>query len=131
MLKLKSSFLGGVMIITSMASFAQSKEISVEHFDKVIVSQHIEVNFVEGNNESVRIESISVSEDKLNVEVSGNTLRIYLDGSKTITKSEKSDEYDGKKSIYDGTIVKATVTYKSLQALSLRGELDKFCTILL
>lgn len=125
MIKLKNIFLIGIVIMTSMATFGQSKEISVEHFEKVIVSQHIQVNFVEGNDESVLIESISVSEDKLNVEVSGNTLRIYLDGAKTITKSEKSNEYDGRKSIYDGTIVKATVTYKSLQALSLRGE-EKF-----
>jgi hypothetical protein len=85
------------------------------------------VNFVQGDKESVSIESISVSEDKLNVEVSGSTLRIYLEGAKTVTKSEKSDDYEGKKDIYDGNIVKATVTYKTLEELSLRGEQKFVC----
>ena len=108
---------------------AQTKVIPVEHFDKVIVSPHIQVNFVMGDKESVSIESISVSEDKLNVEVSGSTLRIYLDDAKTVTKSEKvdSEEHKGKQSIYDGTIVKATITYKSLKELSLRGEQEFVC----
>jgi len=106
---------------------AQTKVILVEHFDKVIVSPHIQVNFVTGDKESVIIESMSVSEDKLSVEVSGSTLRIYLEGAKTVTKSEKSDDHNGKQSIYDGTIVKATVTYKTLEELSLRGEQKFVC----
>jgi len=106
---------------------AQSKVIAVEHFKKVIVSPHIQVNFVMGDKESVIIESISVSEDKLNVEVSGSTLRIYLEGAKTVTKSKKSDDYEGKQDIYDGTIVEATLTYKTLEALSLRGEQKFVC----
>jgi len=106
---------------------AQTKTIPVEHFKKIIVSPHIQVNFVQGDKESVRIESISVSEDKLNVEVSGSTLRIYLEGAKMVTKSEKSDDYEGKQDIYDGNIVKATVTYKTLQELSLRGEQKFIC----
>jgi hypothetical protein len=110
---------------------AQTKVIPVEHFDKVIVSPHIQVNFVQGDKESVSVESISVSEDKLNVEVSGSTLRIYLEDAKTVTKSKKSDDYNGKKSIYDGNIVKATVTYKNLKDLSLRGEQEFVCESLL
>ncbi len=106
---------------------SQTKVITVEHFKKVIVSPHIQVNFVQGDKESVSIESISVSEDKLNVEVSGSTLRIYLEDAKTVTKSEKSDDYNGKQSVYDGTIVKATVTYKTLEELSLRGEQKFVC----
>ena len=114
-----------VLIIGNIT--AQTKDYPVEHFKKVIVSPHIQINFVQGEKESVSIESISVSEDKLNLEVSGSTLRIYLEGAKTVTKSEKSDDYEGKQSIYDGTIVKATVSYKTLNELSLRGEQKFVC----
>ena len=121
-----------ILIVLSVGNItAQTKVIPVEHFDKVIVSPHIQVNFVLGGEESVSIESISVSEDKLNIEVSGSTLRIYLDDAKTVTKSEKSEDYNGKKSIYDGNIVKATVTYKNLKELSLRGEQKFVCESLL
>lgn len=138
MYKIKITLLLNLFILSFGSLIAQTKVILVEHFEKVIISPHIQVGFVQGNKESVTIESISVSEDKLNVEVSGRSLHIYLEGAKTVTKSEKAEdnEYEGKRSIYNGTIVKATVTYKTLEALSLRGdekfvckstlELDKF-----
>ena len=62
--------------------------------------------------------------DKLNVEVKGNTLHIYLDDAKVYTKSEKVkyDDYKGKHAIYDGTIVSAKIYFKDLEEISLRGE---------
>jgi ribosomal protein L31 len=104
--------------------FAQTKTVDVDTFDKVIVSPHIQVTFQQGDSEKVVIESSTVSEDKINVEVNGKTLRIYLDGAKEVTKSEKVKEngYERKKSIYNGTVVKAIVTYTNLEELSLRGE---------
>lgn len=100
------------------------KTYDVESFDKIIISPHIAVNLVEGDDESVRIDEAGVSEDKINVEVDGNTLRIYLNGAKTVTKSEKikGENHNMTKSIYDGTQVRATVTYKTLNTLSVRGE---------
>jgi len=107
--------------------FAQIKTVDVEAFDKVIVSPHVQVTFQQGDSENVAIESSTVSEDKINIEVNGKTLRIYLDGAKEVTKSEKSHEngYERKKSIYKGTVLTATVTYINLEELSLRGE-EKF-----
>ncbi len=106
---------------------AQSKNFDVKSFDKVKVSPHIQINFIKGEKESVTVNDIKVDRSKLNIEVSGKTLHIYLDGAKTVTKNEKvnHDNYKGKKAIYQGTIVKATVTYKSLNELSLRGD-EKF-----
>ncbi len=108
-------------IVTS--SFAQTKA-AVNHFNKVIVSPHIQVTFVEGNEESVTIKNSTVSSDKINIEVSGTMLRIYLDGAKEITKNKKvyNNGYEEKRSIYNGTVVKAIVTYKTLYDLSVRGE---------
>ena len=112
---------------TIQIGFAQSKTVDVAPFAKVIVSPHVQVTFQQGATESVVIESNTVSEDKINIEVKGNTLRIYLEGAKEVTKNEKTYEngYKRKKSVYNGTIVKATVIYKNLEELSLRGE-EKF-----
>ena len=98
--------------------------IGVDAFDKVIISPHIEVILMEGNEESVKIENAKVPEDKINVVVEGKTLRIYLDGAKTVTKSEKVQRGNGKwkRSIYNGTMATATITYKKIKALSVRGE---------
>lgn len=113
-----------VFFFSSDGLQAQSKSIPVEHFDKVIISPHIEVKLVEGNEESVLIENARLSEDKINIEVEGKTLRVYLDGAKMVTKSEKVEngEWKGKKSIYNGTMATATITYKNLDVLSVRGE---------
>ena len=122
-----------IMVLSIGKTMAQTKEFSVDPFDKVIVSPHIQVNFVKGDKESVYIEDISVPIEKLNIEESGKTLHIYLEGAKTTTKSEKvhEDNYDGKRSIYQGTIVQATITYKNLNDLSLRGEETFVCKSLL
>ncbi|WP_281541511.1 head GIN domain-containing protein [Maribacter aestuarii] len=104
--------------------FSQTKTVNVDPFDKIIISPHIEVELVEGSEESVIIENAKVSMDKINVEVEGNTLRVYLDGAKTVTKSERvsSDNWKGKKSLYDGTMATAKITFKTLKNLSIRGE---------
>jgi len=103
---------------------AQNKTYDVSSFDEVIISPHIEVIFERADTESVVIENIDVSMDKLNVEVKGNTLHIYLDDAKVYTKSEKVvyDDYKGKDAIYHGTVVSAKVYFKDLEEISLRGE---------
>lgn len=122
-----SFFIGSVLI---MAFFfvrevsAQSKPIMVRAFDKVIVSPHIEVTLKEGNEESVVIENAKLPFEKINAEVVGKTLRIYLDGAKVITKSERinNGHYNGSRSIYEGTMATVTITFKKLNKLSVRGE---------
>jgi hypothetical protein len=118
-----------LLFLATIGLCAQSNITRVEHFDKVIVSPHIQVNFVAGDAEEVVIESSTVPKDKIHIEVKGKTLRIYLDGAKEITKSEKTYEnsYKSKKSVYKGTVVTATVTYKDLNELSLRGEETFIC----
>lgn len=113
--------MAAVLFVTQWSS-AQTTQ--VKSFEKVIVSPHIEVILVEGNEESVKIENAKVSMDKINIVVEGKTLRLYLDGAKTVTKSEKVDneKWKGKRSIYDGTMATATITYKKLNTLSVRGE---------
>jgi len=113
-------------------SFSQTAT-ALRHFDKVIVSPHIAVTFVEGNEESVTIDKCEVPMEKLNIKVKNGTLRIYLEGAKDIEKNETTWEngYKHKRPLYRGTIVTATVTYKNLDNLSIRGEETQLCKSLL
>lgn len=103
---------------------AQEKKVKVSSFDKVIISPHIEVTFVKGAEEMVVIEDLNVPREKLNIHVDGSTLKIYLDGAKTYTKSKKVkyDGYNSRHELYQGTQVELTVTYKRLKDLEVRGE---------
>jgi Putative auto-transporter adhesin, head GIN domain len=117
-----------LLFFISNSTFAQNTTL-VKHFDKVIVSPHIEVIFIEGNEESVTIEKSTENADKINMEVNGETLRIYLDDAKEVTKTEKVYENGNevKRPIYKGTVVTATITYKSLHELSVRGNETFVC----
>tara|TARA_R110002073_G_scaffold279026_1_gene443126 strand:- start:413232 stop:413987 length:756 start_codon:yes stop_codon:yes gene_type:complete len=97
---------------------------AIASFDKVIVSPHIAVKFQQGAKNQIQVESITVNENKLHVEVEGKTLRVYLEGAKEYTKNEKQYENGHKKSkpLYHGTVVKATITYQAFDEVSLRGE---------
>ncbi len=118
-----------ILAIFILKAASAQTTTAVNHFDKVIISPYIEVNFVQGNEESVTVEHSTVSNDKINIEVNGKTLRIYLDGAKEITKSKKTYDngYKEKHSIYNGTVVTATVTYKTMNDLSVRGEETQVC----
>jgi hypothetical protein len=115
------------LALCSVSAFAQIKNLTVDKFDNVIVSPHIAVTFVEGPTESVVVHTSTEPIEKMNIEVVGSTLRLYLDGAKTYTDSKnvEGDNYDYKVPIYKGTVITATVTYQNLEELSLRGE-EKF-----
>ena len=103
---------------------AQEKTVEVASFDKVVISPHIEATLVEDGREKVIVEDSYVPLEKLNIKVEGNTLRIYLEGAKSYTKSEKVkyDGYKGRRELYQGTQVVVTINYKHLKELSIRGE---------
>ena len=114
----------GLVFISALILNAQEKEVKVSSFDKVIISPHIEVTFLKGEEEMVIVEDADVPLDKLNIDVDGRTLKIYLEGAKTYTKSKKV-KYDGNKgrhSLYHGTQVEVTVIYKKIKDLEIRGE---------
>jgi hypothetical protein len=124
---MKNTYLYFLLVLTLFATKdiqAQEKTFDPGTFDKVIVSPHIEVIFEKASKESVVIENIDVSMDKLNVELKGKTLHIYLDDAKVYTKSEKVnfDDYKGKYAKYHGTVVSAKVYYTDLEEISLRGD---------
>lgn len=127
-LVMQNKFLVAILFVfAALTATAQTKK--VDHFTKVIVSPYIQVTFVEGDEESVTIDQINVDENKLHIEVNNNVLRIYLEGAKDIPRSEKdySDGYKTSHPLYQNTTVVATVTYKTLTDLSLRGEEKQLC----
>ena len=94
---------------------AQAQTVTaVNHFDKIIVSPHIQVTFAEGSEESVTVENSSVDKSKIHIEVNKN-------------ETDYRNGYKEKHSIYKGTAVTALVTYKTLNELSIRGEEKQLC----
>ncbi len=121
---IKTISIATFLLFFNLNSNAQSESISVDTFNKVIVSSHIEVTFKKGTQETVIVESINIPIAKLNTEVKNNVLHVYLDGAKITspTKKEKKNGWKQKTSIYKGTIAKITVTYKEVATFALRGE---------
>jgi hypothetical protein len=117
-MRIISVILAGCSLVLSLSCSAQGG--AVAPFTKVIVSPYIQVEFVKGETESVAINSILVDSGKLHIEVHHGTLRLYLEGAKEIPKNQK----DGNRSypLYPKHAVVATVTFRSLDELSLRGE---------
>jgi hypothetical protein len=113
--------------LIAVAASAQTKMTSP--FNKIIVSPYIQVTLVQGDQESVTVNNIHVDTGKLHIEVNDKTLRIYLEGAKDFPKNEKdySNGYKETHPLYRNTSVVATITYKTLEALSLRGEDDQLC----
>ena len=122
-MKKRTLFFAGLLFATISTALAQ-RTVNVDSFDKVIISPHIEVTFVQGTSESVTIENSKVDESKLNIEVEGKTLRVYLEGTKNIPKQKKVyvDGRKMRKPLYKGTQVTATVTYVNVDEFSLRGD---------
>ncbi|MFK7834197.1 MAG: head GIN domain-containing protein [Winogradskyella sp.] len=116
------------LVCASQIITAQTKK-TVESFNKVIISPHIETTFVQGDEESVTLLNSTEPEDKINIEVKGETLRVYLDDAKEITKQKKiiKNGVKMKVPIYKGKVLTILVTYKNINDLSLRGEQRTVC----
>lgn len=124
MRRIAINFFTFLFIALVSTAYGQSRTVTVDHFNEIIISPHIEVSLTEGNSESVTVTKAHLPEDKIHIEVSGKTLRVYLEGAKLVAKREKikEDGWETKRSIYTGTMAVIEITYKELKALSLRGE---------
>ena len=116
------------LVFVSQMLLAQTKK-AVESFNKVIISPHIETTFVKGDEASVTILENTLTDDKVNIEVNGETLRVYLDDAKETTKHENivKNGIKMRVPIYKGKVLTILVTYKNIDNLSLRGEQRTVC----
>jgi len=121
-----------VLVCLAQITVAQTEK-TVEAFNTVIISPHIETIFVQGEEESVTILDSTEPEDKINIEVKGNTLRVYLDDAKETTKHRKvvKNGVKMREPIYKGKVLTIKVTYKNIETLSLRGEQMTLCESLI
>jgi Putative auto-transporter adhesin, head GIN domain len=124
MRQLITTLAAALLVFTTCSTHAQTGPVG--RFHKVIISPYIQVIFVQGDEESVTIDHIMVGSNKLHVEVQDGTLRLYLDGAKDFPH----DQQDGNQQnhhLYPDHAVIATVVYRKLDALRLRGTETCLC----
>jgi hypothetical protein len=113
-------FTAALLIVTSSTLFSQTT-VTTRSFHKVIISPFIEATFIQDDQERVVINHSLVEPEKLHIETKNGTLRIYLEGAKVVPRDPR-DRSDGNRPLYPDHAVTATIYYKKLDALSLRGE---------
>jgi hypothetical protein len=111
------------LVTASSFAVGQKIEKKLTPFSKITVSPKINLILHKGTEESIRILYSNINPAKINVEVKGNKLSIYLDQARLVDKRERqNDDYDSKTSIYRDAEVTAYVTYAHLKSLEVRGE---------
>lgn len=119
-----------ILTATCLSIFASGQEInrSLQHFTRVIASPRVNVILNKGDQESVRLVYNNVTENKINIDVTGKTLRIYLDDARKYERSTaRTNEYGAKESMYEDVSLTAYVTYKELDLLEIRGSQELSC----
>lgn len=113
-----------IALLSFSVSNAQTETVEVSDFSEVTISPYIKVNFRQAETESVIIENSKVDRDKINIDVDGKELHIYLEDAKIVSKEEevKVNGREMDRSIYNGTEVHITVNYVTLEAVEIRSE---------
>lgn len=112
----------------SLLSAGQEIKKTLDSFSRIIASPHINVVLNKGDRESVRLVYNNVSSDKINIDVSGKTLRIYLDDARKTERLTTTAGFTaGKTAMYEGVSITAYVTFKELNALEIRGNQELSC----
>lgn len=117
-----------VAIMTWIITSTQAQEITkdLKPFTKIIASPHINLILEKGDHEGIRVVYNEEAQDKINIEVKGHTLRIYLDDARITDKLERLGRHH-KESAYRNASVTAYVTYKELKHLQVRGSQEVTC----
>lgn len=113
-------FTVALLLVAANTLYSQ-ETINTRPFNKVIISPYIEATFIQDNEERVVIERSVVEKSKLHVESKNGTLRLYLEGAKEIPRYPR-DEERHRRPLYPNRAVTATIYYRDLNELSLRGE---------
>lgn len=115
---------------TCISLLASGQEIrkNVKGFARIIASPHINVILNKGDHESVRLVYNNVAADKINIDLTGKTLRIYLDDARKIEKATTTAGPSlGKTTMYQGASVTAYITFKELTGIEIRGNQELSC----
>ena len=101
------------------------KDYPVLPFNKLIVSPYINLVLQEGPEEKVEISSRRVDESDIHVDIDGNMLRIYLEGSRLTPRNIRENGMSLE--AYRDSDITAYVTYTTLKKLSVRGDQRVVC----
>lgn len=124
----KPSLILALICIAALSSSAQEIQKDLKHFTRIVASPRINLILNKGENESVRLIYNDVMKDKINIEVSGRTLRIFLDDARKVEKMKPQEHrYGNRESLYEGASVTAYVTYRDLEMLEIRGNQELTC----
>jgi hypothetical protein len=118
------------LLAVTWSSLAPGQEIenNLKHFTRVVASPRVNLVLIHGDRESIRIHYENLPPGLINAKVTGNTLRIYLDDARKIEPSVRTKHgYGRKKSIYEGAVLTAYVTYRDLQRVEIRGNQEVIC----
>ncbi|MEJ7643976.1 MAG: DUF2807 domain-containing protein [Chryseolinea sp.] len=128
-MNIQSKALCVLSVVLALAHFsvtAQEINRELRSFRKIVASPKINLILEKGDQESIRLVYNNVSADKINIEVRGHTLRLYLDEAKVTEKMERLNSGE-RRSIYNDASVTAYVTYEELEHLEIRGNQELTC----
>lgn len=112
----------------SLLSYSQEIERELKHFTRIVASPRINVILTRGDREAIRLVYHDVSKNKINIDLTGRTLRIYLDNARKVERMKPGSGRHGRReSMYAGASVTAYVTYRELEMLEIRGNQELTC----
>lgn len=124
MLKILTVFFASLAV----HSFGQEIEKKLEPFIGIVASPRINVILEKGDQESIRVIYKNVDPEKINIDVTGKTLRIYLDQARKVEPLKRGQYSRGtREAMYEGVTVTAYVTYRDLETLEIRGNQELTC----
>jgi len=112
----------------SVLAHGQEIEKNLKHFTRIVASPRVNVILNKGEQESIRLVYHDVRPNKINIDVRGRTLRIYLDKARKVERMKPGeDRYGRRESMYEGASITAYITYQELDVLEIRGEQELTC----
>ena len=112
----------------TLSTWAQEIEKDLKHFTRVVASPRVNVILSQGDHESIRLVYKNVSRKDINIDVSGRTLRIYLDKARKVERMKPDQKrYGIREGMYEGASLTAYITYKKLEMLEIRGSQELTC----
>ena len=79
---MKNLILVAAVTFIQISGHCQIFEKQLSNFNKIVVSPYIDVELQKGTTEGIKIVYSNVEADKINVQVKGKTLRVYMDDAK-------------------------------------------------
>ena len=117
-----------ILSCLTLSAFCQEINKDLKHFTRIVASPRINMILQKGDHESVRLTYSNVGAEHINIDVTGKTLRIYLDDARKVEPMKGQRDGHGKReSTYQGVAITAYVTYKELDMLEIRGNQELSC----